>query len=549
MDQVPDTAQHFIECDTESCRNFSEFYCNTCHQRICDQCKQRHQEQNNGHRIVLYHERKRKLPSEKCRIHATGDLDFFCDDCHNPICSTCVDQHHSDHEISDLETIYNDILQDCQKAITEVWRKDILEAKDNVELIGKKRENVKKEIVKLRVSMKYRADELKEVVDNILIDNIKKLDEIENSVLTEMMEQQKKKVDYINYLEKLIADYESKISLIKHTELIKFHLEISLATLKMPSKSEPKLPTFTLGTLNKEEIAKQFGEIELDLSERFKLSSVIKVSEKTIPREGIFHLSLLPPNKFWASEKWGNINQYDMEGNILQKISTTILDFQGNHTVTTEEELLYTDMNENAVNRVKSDMSTDKLIETGSWEPGAIFSSPINGHILVGLRKRTKSSNNKITRYNRERTKLQDIQWDDKRKTLYRSIRFITENINGDICTSDGKARKVVVVTASGTYRFSYTGHHSQSGFIPSGICTDVLGNILVCNNYFTFMKNCFSVDMLDINGQFLSFLLTSEQFPPSPHALCIDDQHNLWVGASDSFTILVYNYLQKTEK
>ncbi|XP_062595367.1 uncharacterized protein LOC134256704 [Saccostrea cucullata] len=487
---------------------------------------------------------------EKCRIHPKRDLDFFCDDCHNPICSTCVDQHHSDHEISDLETIYNDILQDCQKAITEVWKKDILEARDNVELlvIGKKRKNVKKEIVKLRVSMKNRADELKEVVDNILTDNNKKLDEIENSVLTEMNEQQKKKEDYINYLEKLIIDYESKMSSIKHTELMKFHLDISLATLKMPSKSEPKLPTFTLGTLNKEEIAKQFGEIELDLSERFKLSSVTKVSEKTIHREGTFHLSLLPPNKFWASGRWGNINQYDMEGNILQKISTTTLDFQGIHTVTTEEELLYTDMNENAVYRVKSDMSINKLIETGSWEPGAIFSSPINGHILVGFRKRKKSSN-KITRYNRERTKLQDIQWDDKRKTLYRSIHFITENINGDICTSDWKARKVVMVTASGTYRFSYSGLHPQSGFIPCGICTDVLGNILVCNNYFTFIKNCFSVDLLDINGQFLSFILTSEQFPPSPHALCIDDQHNLWVGGLDSSTILVYNYLQKTEK
>ncbi|XP_061171073.1 uncharacterized protein LOC133180616 [Saccostrea echinata] len=545
MDEVPDTAQHFIECDTESCRNFSEFYCNTCHQRICDQCKQCHLEQNIGHEIVLYHERKRKLPSEKCSIHPTKDINIHCDVCQDPLCSTCFAQHHSDHDNSDLETIYNDILQLCQKEITEIWKTVIPDAKDNVKSIGEKMDNVNREIAKFRVSMKKRADELKEVVDSIINHNNKNLDEIENFVINDMVKQQKETEDYITYLEKMTSDYERKMSSINPTELISFHKDISLASLKMLNKAKSKLPIFTLGTLNKDEIAKQLGKIEIDLSGRFKLSSVTKVNEVTCRGHKTFHLSLLHPQKIWASDSLGYLIQYDMVGNILQKISTSMREKQGNHTVTKEGELLYTDIDKNTVYRVTSDMSINKLVETGSWVPGAIYSSPINGHILVGMGTK---SDNKVTRYNREGRKLQDIQWDEEGQTLYQSVNFITENNNGDICTSDSRAKKVVVVTKLGEYRFSYSGNESQYRFCPYGICTDVLGHILVCNSHIWYNENCSSIHLLNINGQFLSLLLTSEQYPAYYFTLCIDNQHNFWVGGWNSSTVSVYKYLQNTK-
>lgn len=62
----------------------------------------------------------------------------------------------------------------------------------------------------------------------------------------------------------------------------------------------------------------------------------------------------------------------------------------------------------------------------------------------------------------------------------------------------------VVVVDRSGEHRFSYTGQGLD--FDPHGICTDVLGHILVCDyiNY--------TVHLLDQDGKFLSLLLTSQQ-------------------------------------
>ncbi|XP_062608952.1 uncharacterized protein LOC134270722 [Saccostrea cucullata] len=536
---VPDTAQHYIECDIKSCRNFSEFYCNTCHQGFCGHCKQRHLVKNKGHEIVLYQEKKRKLPSEKCMTHPTQDIDIYCDDCQNPICSTCFTQHHGDHEKCDLENIYNEILQQCQREITEIWKKAIPGAKNNVKSILEKRDNVKKEIAKVRFSMKKRADEMKDIVDNILTDNNKILDEIENSVLNIMVEHQKEIEDYIKYLEKMIVDYESKMSSINPTELIKFHLDISLATVKMPNKAKPELPIFTVGTLNKKEISKQFGGIELESSAKFQLSSVTKESEIAIQGHA-YHLSPLALDKFWASDVSGYLIQY--EGNVSSNnIHISSRYFQGNHSVTTQGELLCTDNSANTVYRVTNDMSINKLIETGKWIPGAIYSSLINEHILVGMEKNKFM---RITRYSREGKKLQDIQWDDKGQNLYQSIYYLTENINCDIWTSDLDAAKVVVVTATGEYRFSYSGHHSQSGFHPYGICANVLGHVLVCNG---FSKNYSSVHLLDINGQFLTLLLTPEQCPSSPCALCIDDQHNLWVGRRNNSTVSVFKYLHKT--
>ncbi|XP_061171086.1 uncharacterized protein LOC133180632 [Saccostrea echinata] len=540
MDQVPNSAQHVIECDTESCRNFSEFYCNTCHQGICDQCKQPHLEQNIGHEIVLYKERKRKVPSEKCSIHPTQDIDVYCDDCHNYICSTCFALNHSDHVVSDLETIYNNTLHLCQTELMNIWGKVIPKAKENIKSLGDRREFVKKKISELRLSMKKCADELREAVDTILANASEKLDEIKNSILNDLMEQEKNTQECIYYLETTVTDYERKMPSIKPSELLKFHTDISLAQLKTPNLAKQKLPIFITGTLNTDEIATQFGEIKINSSEEL-CSCITKVNEVAIDASGVSHLSALS-DKFWASDNSGYLIQSDLEGHLAQKIPIHMRGVCSNHIVTTEGELFYTDNEKRAIYRVTSDMSTTKLICTRDEEPGAICASRINGHILVGM---WGDDYMKIYRYSPKGRKLQDISINDKRKHIYYSVCYITENINFDICTSDSWAKSVVVVTGLGEYRYSYSGHQSQSGFIPYGICTDNQGLILVCNGYKDRLNNCCSVHLLDMDGQFLTLLLTPDQCPYKLRALCFDDQDTLMVGNEDSPTVTLYRYHQ----
>ncbi|XP_061171082.1 uncharacterized protein LOC133180627 [Saccostrea echinata] len=308
----------------------------------------------------------------------------------------------------------------------------------------------------------------------------------------------------------------------------------------MPDLSEPKLPVFSQGTLNEEEIAKQFGKIRIHSSEDIKMSfSVEKVNEVAIHDFNIFHLSLLPPDKFWACDNRGNLIKCEMEERILRKISTNTGANLCYHTVTREGELLFTDILKRAIYKVNVDMNANKLMSTGDWVPVAIHSSIINGHILVVMWKNTYM---KVTRYNREGKTLQYIQRDVTGKDLYLGVAYITENFNGDICTSDYVANKVVVVTKLGRYRFSYSGKQSQDRFCPNGICTDVMGHILVSDGYVD--SHSSSVHLLDMDGHFLSFLLTQDQCPPYPCALCIDYHNNLWIRSLNSSTVAVFKYM-----
>ena len=95
----------------------------------------------------------------------------------------------------------------------------------------------------------------------------------------------------------------------------------------------------------------------------------------------------------------------------------------------------------------------------------------------------------------------------------------------------------VVVVKKSGQLRFSYTGQ--EKWFRPYGICTDVLGHILVCDRVSE------TVHLLDQDGGFLSFLLSHKQRIMSPRGLCLDNENNLYVGQFFRSTVKVYKYLQ----
>ena len=148
----------------------------------------------------------------------------------------------------------------------------------------------------------------------------------------------------------------------------------------------------------------------------------------------------------------------------------------------------------------------------------------------------TKGKKCKVTRYSKAGKEIQNIQRNNQGQELYRYPCYITENINGDICTSDYDKRAVMVVNKSGQHRFSYTGQGSV--LRPCGICTDVLGNILVCDYASK------TVHLLDQDGGFLSVILTPQQGIISPRGVCVDDENNLYVGQCYTNTVTVYKYM-----
>ena len=264
------------------------------------------------------------------------------------------------------------------------------------------------------------------------------------------------------------------------------------------------------------------------------LSSVVtQVREYTIQGvKDVFHLSVYKSGILWASDLEGNLVQEDSNGVQLQKIETGEQG-KGFHAVTSDGYLIYAVKNKKVVVKTTLDNKITGFISTKNWKPLSIHYSRINGDILVGMRNLGEA---KITRFN-STGEIQNIQRDNKGHALCSIPHYLTENNNGDICTSDMNYSAVVVVNNSGQYRFSYTGLGPE--FRPYGICTDVLGHILVCDNG----MHC--IHVLNQDGEFLSIILAQQQGIDSPCSLCVDDENYLYVGQRGSNLVKVFQYIQ----
>ncbi|XP_062579938.1 E3 ubiquitin-protein ligase TRIM36-like [Saccostrea cucullata] len=567
--RIPGTAQHFLECGIQDCERNCEFYCNPCHQPMCKQCRDEHLKnpKTKNHEVVLYQLRKRQLPVKKCEIHPTKDVDLLCEECKIPLCSKCAaTPEHRGHAFTDLETIYAEKFSFCLEEITKLREYFLPTSQDIQKEINGDAIEIKKAMDNIRTSMKAEAESLKRLVDKVQSENMTQLDQIEHSLLKDLKIQEKTFDEYTKHLNNLIKEFQDFLSSPDPTKLT---LTLSLVDMKiqpLPETTKPVTPVFTAGQHSKEDVTKLLGKISIpeikpetrkikpmevpslptptkptsielksdkgksNVKQTLSLSSSI-TNFREFKVQGVnkvWHISLDQSGRLWVSDSYGNLVQTDLQGNLLQKIQTS--GGRGYHTMTQEGDLIFTDMDKGVINRITLDNNITEFITTGDCIPISIHSSNINGDLLVGLVKRGEV---KVTRYDKTGKELQNIQKDNKGQELYGMPRYITENINGDICTSDFNNKAVVVVNISGQHRFSYTGQ--RPGFTPYGICTDVLGHILVCDYN--------RVHILDQDGQFLSLLITPET-GISPTCVCVDDENNLYVGAIDA-KVKVYKYIQ----
>nr|XP_022297079.1 uncharacterized protein LOC111106631 [Crassostrea virginica] len=559
--------QHVLVCGAEDCQKNGQFYCNACHRPLCEQCKDQHEKSPNTktHEIVLYRHHKHQLPMEKCQHHPTRNKELFCRECSIPLCSKCsIMKEHKGHDIDDLEEIYADKYAVWQGEFSKIQKYFLPSTKDLKADIEEDVTEIKKIMKSFRASIKAEAESLKNLVDVVTSESIENTRTMEKSLLKMLKSQETTYDDYIAYLWKMSDEFQEYLSTTNQKLLFAKTLKIH----PIPETPKPVPPAFTAGRFSKDDITKLLGKVNIpstkpekrkiqpmeaesahmkstekqleqskkksDIKQTMSLSSsVTKVREYSVPGvDSVWHISVDKSGRLWASDEKGNLVQTDLQGNLLRKIKTSGKG-QGYHTATQDGDLIYTDKDKKVIYRMTPDKKITEFIKTGDWAPNTIHSSRINGDILVGMFKDKEA---KVTRYSKSGKEIQNIQRDNKGQDLYIYTYYIKENINGDICTSDINKQEVVVVNKSGQHRFSYTGQGSMFG--PCGICTDVLGHILVCDGVSD------TVDLLDQDGRFLSFILSSQRGIKPPRGVCVDDENNLYVGQLTN-TVKVYKYLQ----
>lgn len=291
------------------------------------------------------------------------------------------------------------------------------------------------------------------------------------------------------------------------------------------------------------------------------LLSAIPTLTIDTPVPNIKQISYVKSGRLWVMPDFGDDNmnydeiiQVDNNGNVKEEFYSP-----GPFCVSKDDALLYKsyhfdkdededededeDKYGDRVKKKTSEISTTLLKIEKSEDIIGIYSSFVNGHILVLIQistvtesPRQQHFSYKITRYDENRLKIENI-WISNGIQGWRfsslEYAYITENKNGDIIISSEKYKTVVGMDRSGEHRFTYS--HPED-LNPMDICTDKYGHILVAFES--------SIHLLDEDGAFQKILLKNMSSNIEFTCLCLDDKQNIYVGNNRGI-VNVYKYLK----
>ncbi|XP_052692435.1 uncharacterized protein LOC128170712 [Crassostrea angulata] len=535
------------------CSGGTEYYCVSCPCDLCPQCKENHVKdlQTIDHDVVSHRDKINYIPTQEiCVRHPSHVYKKYCEPCQVPVCFHC--RKHRTHRQLDVKTAYKTKRQQHRGTIHTI-RSEALFYRP-VLLTGIKADvkTCHTEFSPLQSEMLTKAQTLKDLIDYVVYDLL-------NNVLCYFDFKhrcKKQKIEMIRHIIRL-RRYEHRyvqpaftfsalqfLSFTK-TALPQIHLTLHTSQLSMTE------------SLNKEDVMESLSAIQI--TERgnrrvgnqclLKLTSGAELHQ-SLTLTGVdycYHISCVTSDRVWVSDG-SYLTLTDTTGVPLHRVKDSDNDYIGSHTVNSESELIYIDWNSN-INKLSKDMkTTTTFIDTtdSTWDPVCVYWSPSTGDLLVGMHN-DRTETGKVTRYNQSGQLTQTIQYHNTGRGLYGDPIYITENNNGDVVVSDKidyVSGAVVVTERGGRHRFSYTGHPSGSGLWPHGICTDALSHILVGDG------KTKTVQMINKDGRFLSYLLTKSQEMGKPWGLRYDvNTHRLWVGSEyNNKKVCVYRYITRQD-
>lgn len=235
----------------------------------------------------------------------------------------------------------------------------------------------------------------------------------------------------------------------------------------------------------------------------------------------VHHIACVTPDMVWASDHRNNLILTNTSGDILHHLTELCIGYDGSHAVTNKGELIYIDKSFNIIKLSNDIKKTTEIISNTdyTWIKHSVYCSPVNGDLLIGMSRgnplfwmhRVFTDKSKVNRYDQNGQLKQSMEFDNEGLELYNGPHKITENNNVVVSDLSGA---VVVTDSGGRHRFSYTGHPPGSGMLPGGVCTDALSRILVCDS------GSKSIQLIDKNGHFQQFLLTTTQDEDMPYIL-----------------------------
>ncbi|XP_078341859.1 uncharacterized protein LOC111101543 isoform X1 [Crassostrea virginica] len=511
------------------CQEDTEYYCYKCQQDLCIQCKKLHViDLSTKHHTVTSYTEKMKYPPKQVKSSQSGDPKQVISarsqdpDNHEPCVMPFIGLRPRKFQppvwLTPLERSgiqrrqYSDMIYHL-RGKTIYYRSVLLEG-----LRYDRKTGHKAVTIRGKSKAEKRGQGLKDLIDVVLAGDL------EDRCIIQ-------KIRMTRHMTKLLRYYHRYEQLGKPMETRPFKFLRIMTRKHCPRKDNMKTIINMLVNLMKRirlvpsGIPRRAGVEDLLT---LLSSPVLQKSLSVTGVENCRHISCVTPDRVWVSD-WNNLILTDTAtGKQLHSVEHSLGSRTGIHTVNCEGELIYIDNEYNIIKLCNDMKTTTTLIKhtDTTWEPQCVYSNPSSGDLLVGMSMwDTDTYTGKVMRYDNTGKHKQTIPHNDNTPhTLYKLPHYITENNNGDVLVSD--LYRVVVTSGEGVHRFSYTGPPSGSGlFSPQGICTDVMSHILVSDFSYPY-----TVQMLDRDGQFLSYVLTSGMdyipwgmsYDVTTHAVCV---------------------------
>ena len=546
------------KCDNAA----AQFYCNTCKYELCPTCKVQHAniKDTTHHNIVPYAEKLnlKYLENSLCPKHEKHAPKFWCKTCCVPICDSCiVSNEHIGHEISDITAVLSE-QRDAMLAETKRIRDEtVVEWED----VLKKAQGITTDylgsIDEVEKALMFRAKEMHEEVETILSKSQQALQKMKADGLEKLKSQETNLEDKIRHLKADMERYEDQLRAADLNALIQFQQLESTGQCpddaKPPSLEKSSLPVFTKGQNDSKAMQNIFGQLSAGNGNilqhatsndqtMFPLSSHSPnrgTERSLIPNPSVqYQFTVYSSPDIACTEQGGacvrdgirksrkkrtysTIKLVDKDGSVKDETETNFA--INDIAMTSDGDLLLANNNNRCIESMSSLKIINTLFNTNGIPSGLCC---LHNNDIVVTFSDVVETERKVIIYSRNGEIRQTM---DHIKLRYPN-KVSVNKVNKDIYICDYKkyfsdsVGKVIALGVDYEMKYEYTGQ-GDSRFTPLDVCTDQMGHVLIADH------DNHRVHMLDQEGRFMQYILTSQQGLHQPVSIDVDSEGYIWVG------------------
>ena len=477
-----------------------------------------------------------------CEMHQNEEMDLYCKQCKVPICSDCVRSNHNGHEFETIAKWSRKLINNRDGFLRDLRSAFARKKKSKNRIVRETKCRNENSLKRKMSCLEKKREEMHQAVDKLIDEQKEKCKSYSDKLSRDVQNLERKIKEGEDEIMKMLNTFEKTTT--KGLDIIEYYekLCLRLHSFEFQGSIEHRdRQLYNEGDIHEEQLLKMIGTVSESLSVPKIIEHAHSFTHKDIKVNTIRPLSRF--NAWITYEGEREFALMDKNGKCLQTVKKNT----ENHTfcVVKENSLIHIDFYKQIVMKIDHSRKTSVIMNTAPLHPFHVGEA-LDGNILVTLVdefsfNRTAQSQRKAQMVTPGGQVLHTYEFgEDGSIPVFTLPCRPIQNYNSNVCIldyyevdDDNRRGKVHVFYEDGELKFSYDGHGTQ--FRPLDIYCDSLCNIICINAMDS------SVHIIDSEGVFLAYLLTSDTCIADPYSLGLHSD-SLWVGSGKG-EVAVYRY------